>query len=485
VRHPNVVMVYGADRRDGWLGVWMELVRGRTLEEVLRESGPLDEQEAALVGVDVCNALAAVHGAGVVHRDIKAQNVMREEGGRHLLMDFGTGRERVEGATGGDMAGTPLYMAPELFAGSPATVQSDLYSVGVLLYRLVTRAFPIDALSLDDIKAAHRQSGGVPLRDRAPHVSEGLAAIVHRAMRRDPLERFESAAAMETALWAVLQREVVRQVTAVKAPVRRARRWQAGLALAAAAIVFAAGLLAWRRTRVEPGSRGPASTFYLSGSGWVAAVEGGALTLVGLNPHEAFPVAVLDAGRIVRTAGGYRDAGGASFVRTNGDVRYERGTPSLGGGLCCWFDGASDGRHNYSIRLDVYGHEPPAIFEFSTEWTSPRPLITLPSTHRYGGIAYDPRADAFWISTRELEGGVIELWDRRGTRRLGFPGVARMTALGLDPADETLWVVADTAMSASLTLTQFARDGTRLQSVELVKPEPTLHPAGGEFGSRP
>jgi hypothetical protein len=60
-----------------------------------------------------------------------------------------------------------------------------------------------------------------------------------------------------------------------------------------------------------------------------------------------------------------------------------------------------------------------------------------------------------------------------------------MTALGLDPADETLWVVADTAMSASLTLTQFARDGTRLQSVELVKPEPTLHPAGGEFGSRP
>jgi hypothetical protein len=288
---------------------------------------------------------------------------------------------------------------------------------------------------------------------------------------------------MEAALWAVLQREVVRQVAVVNAPVVRARRWRT--ATAAAAAVAAAGLLAWQAATGESGNRGPASTFYLSGSGWVAAVADGRLSLVGLNPHEAFPLAVLDGGRVIRTAGGYRDAGGASFVRTNGEFRFERGTPSLGGGLCCWFDGTSDGRHNYSIRLDVYGREPPALYEFSTAWTSPRPLVSLPASRQYGGVAYDPRSDAFWISTRDLEGGLIELWDRRGTRRAGFPGVARMTALGLDPADETLWAVADTAMSATLTLTQFTRDGTQRQSVELAKPEPSLHPAGGEFGSRP
>jgi hypothetical protein len=484
VRHPNVVMVYGADRRDGWLGVWMELVRGRTLEEIVRERGPLDEHEAALVGADVCNALVGVHGAGVVHRDIKAQNVMREDGGRQLLMDFGTGRERAEGRSRGDMAGSPLYMAPELFAGAPATVQSDLYSVGVLLYRLVTRSFPIAATSLDEIKASHERGAAVPIHHRATHVSAEFAEIVDRATARDPQQRFDSAAAMEAALWGVLQRAVTRHVAAVNVPARRARRWRLAIA-SAVAFTLSAGLLAWRAMPAEAPDRGPASTFFLSGSGWLAAVERGRLSLIGLNPHEAFPLVVLERGRVVRTGGGYRDAGGASFTRTAAGLRFEHGTPSLGGGLCCWFDGASDGVHNYSIRLDVYGNEPPALYQFSTEWTSPQALFTLPGDRPYGGIAHDPDSDAFWVSTRDLEGGLIERWDRQGKRLQSFRGVARMTALGYDPADRTLWVVADTAMADTLTLTQFGRDGKALQSVELAKPEPTLHPAGGEFGGRP
>src|SRR6186997_2622408 len=88
VRHPNVVTVYGADRIGGSVGMWMDLIHGRTLEQVLHDHGPLSAREATVIGLDLCRALAAVHRAGLVHRDLKAQNVMRESGGRIVLMDF-------------------------------------------------------------------------------------------------------------------------------------------------------------------------------------------------------------------------------------------------------------------------------------------------------------------------------------------------------------------------------------------------------------
>jgi len=93
VRHPNVIAVYGADSHDGRVGFWMEFLEGQTLKQWVDAHGRMSSREAAIVGIDICRALAAVHGAGLVHRDVKAQNVMREDGGRIVLMDFGTGRE--------------------------------------------------------------------------------------------------------------------------------------------------------------------------------------------------------------------------------------------------------------------------------------------------------------------------------------------------------------------------------------------------------
>ena len=138
VRHPNVVTVYGVDRHDGVVGLWMEFVDGLTLARVVATRGALDPREAALVGIDLCRAVAAVHKAGLVHRDIKAHNVMREGSGRIVLMDFGAGELRTERSGAGSAAGTPLYLAPELFDGAPATIASDVYSMGVLLFHLVT-----------------------------------------------------------------------------------------------------------------------------------------------------------------------------------------------------------------------------------------------------------------------------------------------------------------------------------------------------------
>ncbi len=133
IRHPNVVTVYGADRHDARGGMWMELVRGRTLADLLEKHGAFSAREAASVGVDLCRALAAIHAAGLVHRDIKARRTScARTAGRIVLMDLGSGRAiRAANDRGKpDLTGTPLYLAPELFDGTPANERSDLYSLG-------------------------------------------------------------------------------------------------------------------------------------------------------------------------------------------------------------------------------------------------------------------------------------------------------------------------------------------------------------------
>src|SRR5262249_1653862 len=118
VRHPNVVTIYDADEIEGRVGLWMEFLQGRNLEELLREREKFDDREVTTIGIELCRALSAVHDAGLLHRDIKPQNLMRTAEGRLILMDFGTGGELVdESSAAVDAAGTPLYLAPEVFAG--------------------------------------------------------------------------------------------------------------------------------------------------------------------------------------------------------------------------------------------------------------------------------------------------------------------------------------------------------------------------------
>ena len=92
LRHPHIVTVFGADVHDRVPGIWMELLEGDTLDEILERDGPFGEVEALLIGIDLAAALAAVHAAGLLHRDVKARNVVRERGGRIVLMDLGAGR---------------------------------------------------------------------------------------------------------------------------------------------------------------------------------------------------------------------------------------------------------------------------------------------------------------------------------------------------------------------------------------------------------
>jgi serine/threonine-protein kinase len=193
IRHPNVVTIYGAERIGHRIGMWMEFLEGQTLEQMVRGGKRFTEAETVAIGIQLCAAVDAVHKAGLLHRDIKAQNIMVAADGRVVLMDFGAGRE-LGHITEESLTGTPLYLAPELLVGGrPATVSSDVYACGVVMHRLVTGSFPVHAEVLDDLRAAHRRSERIALADVRPDLSSAFVAAIERATDPDPGRRHQSA----------------------------------------------------------------------------------------------------------------------------------------------------------------------------------------------------------------------------------------------------------------------------------------------------
>jgi Tol biopolymer transport system component len=248
VRHPNVITVYGAEPRDGTVGIWMEFIRGRTLHEIVEQQGPLGAREAAGVATDVCRALSAVHGAGLLHRDVTARNVMREDGGRLVLMDFGAGHERHDGAplSGKDVTGTPLYMAPELFLGGRVDVRTDIYALGALIFYLVTGRFPVTGRSLAELSEAHGTDARTRLRDLRADLPAPFVSVVESAVAANPGERFQTVGALEAAL----ERAVVGRDETAHAPTRS--RWMLIATVAAASVVVAGATWALRTSRRDP-----------------------------------------------------------------------------------------------------------------------------------------------------------------------------------------------------------------------------------------
>lgn len=205
VRHPNVLVVHGADEHEGRVGFWTDLVQGVTLEQRLRGGEILGPGEAALCGRELCRALAAVHAAGLTHGDVKAANVMRDHEGHLVLMDFGAGLDGAQPVHAGpSLSGTPLVLAPEVLAGAPPSPASDLYALGVLLYRLVSGRYPVEAGTMEELKRLHVEGSRVPLLDRRPDLPASFAAVVERALAVDPSARFATAGELEGALAACL-----------------------------------------------------------------------------------------------------------------------------------------------------------------------------------------------------------------------------------------------------------------------------------------
>jgi eukaryotic-like serine/threonine-protein kinase len=246
VRHTNVVTIFGADFHDEHFGLWMELIPGSTLSDLLFAQGTMSAREAAAIGVDLCHALAAVHGAGLLHGDIKASNVMRQDGGRIVLMDFGAGRQIPKGdEQPRRLAGTPMYLAPEVLAGRNVSVASDIYSLGVLLFHLVTGKFPVEGQTRPELAMAHANQRRVQLRDARPDLPPAFVNVIDRALAPNPNDRCQSAGQLGAALAEVTGAQYRRDSWPV--PI-----WKIVAASAALLAVVAGGVQGWRLMRNPP-----------------------------------------------------------------------------------------------------------------------------------------------------------------------------------------------------------------------------------------
>ena len=209
LNHPNIVQTFDFGQSDGALYLVMEYIKGDDLSSLLRREGPWTWARAARFFAQVCSGLTEAHEAGIVHRDLKPENLMvvkRREGGEHAkVLDFGLAKLRARGATeraissGGQVIGTPYYMAPEQVRGEDLDARADIYSLGATLYRVLTGEPPFDAPSPMSVLTKHLTDDVVPPRRRAPAraLPPDADRIVLRAMAKSVEDRYASAAEVQ------------------------------------------------------------------------------------------------------------------------------------------------------------------------------------------------------------------------------------------------------------------------------------------------
>jgi serine/threonine protein kinase len=199
--HPNIARLYTAQQIGSQLVMFMEFVEGTSIEQLL-ESGPMGLGMAVNTALQVLDALAYAHAHGVVHRDIKPANIMRTPLGTVKLMDFGIARAKADRrlTQTGRTVGSLYYMSPEQIRGSEPDPRSDLYSVGISLYEMVTGKKPFQGDSDYSIMAAHLQETPVAPAEIVSSVPSGLSDIILAALAKDPTARFQNAGAFHKAL---------------------------------------------------------------------------------------------------------------------------------------------------------------------------------------------------------------------------------------------------------------------------------------------
>jgi serine/threonine-protein kinase len=203
VSHTNVVRIHDlGEAPGGLLFISMEYVEGKTLAELLEANGALGARDTATILGQICDGLAAAHDAGVVHRDLKPQNVLIGARETVKLIDFGLAKTSFMASmtATGIMLGTPYYMSPEQVRGKEVDARSDLYSLGALAYHAVTGRPPFQGDNPIAIGFAHCSEQPRPPRELAPSISAELDAMIVRALEKDPRDRPHSAAQFRAAL---------------------------------------------------------------------------------------------------------------------------------------------------------------------------------------------------------------------------------------------------------------------------------------------
>ena len=244
LNHPGVVAVYDTGVDEGARFIVMELISGRSLEQVMREEGALEPRRAAAIGAEVADALAAAHAAGIVHRDIKPANVMLAADGSVKVLDFGIARASDSTTLTGaaSVVGTASYMSPEQAQGRPADERSDIYALGCVLYALLAGHPPFQGEYAAAVLNQHANLAPSSLLVENGRIAPELDALVLRMLAKSPGARPQTAAEVRDLLAEPLSSARVdpsAATTRLLAP-ERARSGRRGLAVGAIAAVAAA-----------------------------------------------------------------------------------------------------------------------------------------------------------------------------------------------------------------------------------------------------
>src|SRR5215212_2622433 len=210
--HPNVVSVIDAGEDGGHPYIVFEYVDGETLKQRIERVGPLPVDEAAAYAIEVGRGLATAHARRLVHRDVKPQNVLIDSEGRAKVTDFGIARSlESDGLTKtGRVLGTTDYVSPEQAMGSAVDARTDIYSLGVLLYEMLTGEVPFQAETLVGVAMKHVNEQMPDVQERRPEISSALAAVIERSTSKDPGKRYPDMSSFLADLEAALEVEVAR-----------------------------------------------------------------------------------------------------------------------------------------------------------------------------------------------------------------------------------------------------------------------------------
>jgi eukaryotic-like serine/threonine-protein kinase len=264
--HPNIVAVYDVGEDVGLPFIAMEYVDGETLAELLLRRGRLEPDEAVALVLQACAGLETAHKAGLVHRDVKPQNLLVTPGGRLKIADFGIARslDGTELTQAGTVLGTAAYLAPEQAAGETVTAAADVYSLGAVLYELLTGRPPYVADSLAELAARQQKGKVTPVRELAPDVPAATEDAVMHALARDADYRPRSAETLAAELrpvpTAVTQAAPSTQTTGRTPTLGPRRTLLAAVALGAALLVVLVVALTLGGGSKEPAVTPPPST---------------------------------------------------------------------------------------------------------------------------------------------------------------------------------------------------------------------------------